>query len=70
MQISRATSIVGSCIGGMPETQEVVDYCCKNGIRPQIELIRPNQITAAYLRVEKKEVRYRFVIDLASARAG
>lgn len=63
-------SIVGSCIGGMPETQEVVDYCCGNAIRPQIELIRPDQIDEAYLRVEKKDVRYRFVIDLASNRTG
>ncbi len=62
-------SLVGSCIGGMPETQELVDYCCANAIRPQIELIRPDQITDAYLRVENKDVRYRFVIDLASNRA-
>ena len=62
-------SIVGSCIGGMPETQELVDYCCANGIRPQIELISPEQITEAYLRVENKDVRFRFVIDLASNRA-
>lgn len=59
-------AIVGSCIGGMPETQELVDYCCANGIRPEIELVRPDQITAAYSRVEKKDVRYRFVIDLAA----
>jgi uncharacterized zinc-type alcohol dehydrogenase-like protein len=63
-------SLVGSCIGGMPETQELVDYCCANAIRPQIELIRPDQITDAYLRVENKDVRYRFVIDLASDRSG
>jgi uncharacterized zinc-type alcohol dehydrogenase-like protein len=63
-------AIVGSCIGGMPETQELVDYCCANGIRPQIELIRPDQITESYLRVEDRDVRYRFVIDLASNRAG
>ena len=63
-------AIVGSCIGGMPETQEVVDYCIANAIRPQIELIRPDQIDEAYLRVEGKDVRYRFVIDLAANRAG
>ena len=62
-------SLAGSCIGGMPETQEVVDYCFANGIRPQIELIRPDQIDEAFLRVEGKSVRYRFVIDLASDRA-
>jgi uncharacterized zinc-type alcohol dehydrogenase-like protein len=62
-------SIVGSCIGGMPEPQEVVDYCCANGICPHVELIRPDQITEAYRRIENKDVRYRFVIDLASLRA-
>ena len=63
-------SLAGSCIGGMPETQELVDYCCANAIRPQIELISPDQITDAYLRVENKDVRYRFVIDLVASRAG
>ena len=63
-------ALVGSCIGGMPETQEVVDYCYANGIRPQIELIRPDQITEAYLRVENKNMSYRFVIDLAADRTG
>jgi uncharacterized zinc-type alcohol dehydrogenase-like protein len=53
----------------MPETQEVVDYCHANAIRPQIELIRPNQITEAFARVENRDVRYRFVIDLASGRS-
>ena len=61
-------SLVGSCIGGMPETQEVVDYCIANAIRPQIELIRPDQIAAAYDRVENKDVRYRYVIDIGSNR--
>jgi uncharacterized zinc-type alcohol dehydrogenase-like protein len=63
-------SLAGSCIGGMPETQDVVDYCIANAIRPQIELIRPDQITQAYTRVENKAVRYRYVIDLASGRTG
>ena len=54
----------------MPETQELVDYCCANGIRPQIEMIRPDQITESYLRVEDRDVRYRFVIDLAANREG
>lgn len=62
-------SLVGSCIGGMPETQELVDYCCTNAIHPEIELIRPNQIDEAFLRVENKDVRFRFVIDLAAGRA-
>ena len=43
--------------------------CCTNAIRPQIELIHPDQITQAYLRVENKDVRYRFVIDVAAGKA-
>lgn len=61
-------SLVGSCIGGMPETQELVDYCCTNAIHPEIELIRPDQIDEAFVRVENNDVRYRFVIDLAAGR--
>jgi uncharacterized zinc-type alcohol dehydrogenase-like protein len=48
----------------------VVDYRCANAIAPQIELIQPDAIAQAYLRVENKAVRYRFVLDLASQRAG
>ena len=62
-------SLVGSCIGGMPETQELVDDCYANAIHPEIELIRPDQIDEAFLRVENKDVRYRFVIDLAAGGA-
>jgi uncharacterized zinc-type alcohol dehydrogenase-like protein len=67
---TRRRSLPGSCIGGMPETQEVVDYCHTNAIRPQIELIRPDQITDAFARVENRDVRYRFVIDLTAGRSG
>ncbi len=63
-------SLVGSCIGGMPETQEVVDYCVAHNIRPQIELIKPHQINEAYARVENREVRYRYVIDMGSGHGG
>ena len=63
-------SIAGSCVGGMPETQEVVDYCCTNVIRPQIGLVHADQIDEAYLRVGRNDVRYRSIIDLASHRTG
>ncbi|WP_058913798.1 NAD(P)-dependent alcohol dehydrogenase [Entomohabitans teleogrylli] len=58
----------GSMIGGIAETQQVVDYCFARNIRPEVELIRPDQIQAAYRRVLDKDVRYRFVIDFASAK--
>lgn len=55
-----------SLIGGMKETQEVVDYCAKNKIYPQIEVISAEQITEAWKKVENKEARYRYVIDTAT----
>ncbi len=57
-------NISGSLIGGMDETQEVVDYCASRNIKSEIEMITPDQITAAYDRVVGKDVRYRFVIDM------
>lgn len=59
-------SLAGSMIGGIAETQEVIDYCAARNIRADIELIRPEQINRAYERVMNKDVRYRFVIDMAS----
>ncbi len=55
-----------SLIGGIPETQEVVHYCADNGIKPQIELIRANQINEAWEKVLHKQARYRYVIDAAT----
>jgi uncharacterized zinc-type alcohol dehydrogenase-like protein len=55
-----------SLIGGIPETQEVVDYCTKNNILPQIEIIKANEINSAWDKVVNKEARYRFVIDAAT----
>lgn len=61
-------SLAGSMIGGIAETQEVIDHCFARNIRPDIELIRPDQINAAFDRVVGKDVRYRFVIDFASTK--
>lgn len=57
-------NIAGSLIGGIKETQEVVDYCAARNIKSDIEMITPEQITNAYDRVVNKDVRYRFVIDM------
>ena len=57
-------NIAGSLIGGMAETQEVVDYCIARNIKADIEMITPDQITKAYDKVVGKDVRYRFVIDM------
>jgi uncharacterized zinc-type alcohol dehydrogenase-like protein len=61
-------SLAGSMIGGIRETQEVVDYCAARHIQADIELIRPEQIDAAYKRVMGKEARYRFVIDFTEGK--
>lgn len=59
-------SLSGSMIGGIPETQEMLDFCGQHGITADIEMIRMDQINAAYERMLKSDVKYRFVIDMAS----
>jgi uncharacterized zinc-type alcohol dehydrogenase-like protein len=58
--------LAGSLIGGLAETQEMLDYCAEHGIVSDIEIIPIQQINEAYERVLRGDVRYRFVIDLAS----
>jgi uncharacterized zinc-type alcohol dehydrogenase-like protein len=58
--------LAGSGIGGIAETQEMLDFCAERGIVSDIELIRIDQINQAYERLLKGDVRYRFVIDMAS----
>lgn len=57
-------SLVGSLIGGMPETQEMLDFCMKNNVRSDVEVITPDRIPEAYDRTIRSDVRYRFVIDM------
>ena len=64
--ISNRRSIIGSMIGGMKETQEMLDYCAEHNIVSDIELINMQNINEAYERMLKGDVKYRFVIDLAS----
>lgn len=59
-------SIAGSSIGGLPETQEMLNFCAENGIVSDIELIDIKDIHPAYDRMLKGDVRYRFVIDMAT----
>jgi uncharacterized zinc-type alcohol dehydrogenase-like protein len=60
--------LAGSAIGGIAETQEMLDHCAAHGIVSDIELIPIEQINAAYERVLKSDVRYRFVIDVSTLR--
>ena len=64
--IGRRRSLAGSLIGGIAETQEMLDYCAEHGIVCDIELIKIDQINEAYERMLKSDVKYRFVIDMAS----
>jgi uncharacterized zinc-type alcohol dehydrogenase-like protein len=64
--IFRRRSFSGSLVGGLPETQEMLDFCGQHNITSDIELIRMDQINAAYERMLKSDVKYRFVIDMAS----
>jgi uncharacterized zinc-type alcohol dehydrogenase-like protein len=59
-------SVAGSGIGGLAETQEMLDYCAEHNIVSDIEIIDIKDITASYARMVKGDVRYRFVIDIAT----
>jgi uncharacterized zinc-type alcohol dehydrogenase-like protein len=62
-------SVAGSLIGGIAETQEMLDFCGKHDITSDIEVIRIQDINAAYERMLKSDVKYRFVIDMSSLAA-
>jgi uncharacterized zinc-type alcohol dehydrogenase-like protein len=64
--VMRNRAIAGSLIGGLPETQEMLDFCGQHGILPEVEMIRADEINQAWERMEKGDVRYRFVIDMES----
>lgn len=64
--IMQRKSLAGSLIGGIRETQEMLDFCSEHNITSDIELINMSQINEAYERILKSDVKYRFVIDMAS----
>jgi uncharacterized zinc-type alcohol dehydrogenase-like protein len=64
--ISRRRNLAGSMIGGIRETQEMLDFCAQHQLTCDIEVIPIEKVNEAYERVLKSDVRYRFVIDLAS----
>ncbi len=64
--IFKRRSLAGSGIGGIRETQEMLDFCAEHGIVCDIEMIKIQQINEAYERLLKSDVKYRFVIDMAS----
>ncbi len=64
--IFKRRNFAGSLIGGIAETQEMLDFCGRHGITSDIEMIRMEEIEAAYARMLKSDVKYRFVIDMAT----
>ena len=61
--LSPRKTLQGSLIGGCPQTQEMLDFCAEHGVRPRIEMISADEITASYDKVVHSQVRYRYVID-------
>ncbi len=66
MLVMGRKAVAGSAIGGIAETQEMLDFCAAHNINCDVEMINMQDINAAYERLEKSDVRYRFVIDMAS----
>jgi uncharacterized zinc-type alcohol dehydrogenase-like protein len=64
--IMKRRAIAGSMIGGIPEIQEMLDFCAEHGIVADIEMIRTDQIEGAYERMVRGDVKYRFVVDSAT----
>jgi uncharacterized zinc-type alcohol dehydrogenase-like protein len=58
--------VAGSLIGGIAQTQEMLDFCARKNVLPEVEMIRMDEINQAFVRMERSDVRYRFVIDMAS----
>lgn len=66
--IRKRKNLAGSLIGGLKETQEMLDFCAANNVHPEVEMINIQDINQAWNRVKKADVKYRFVIDMASLR--
>jgi uncharacterized zinc-type alcohol dehydrogenase-like protein len=64
--IFQGREVAGSLIGGIAETQEMLDYCAEHNITPEVEMINIKDINQAYERMEKSDVKYRFVIDIST----
>jgi len=64
--VFQGRNLAGSLIGGIAETQEMLDYCAANNITSDVEVIDIKDINKAYVRMEKSDVKYRFVIDMAT----
>ena len=68
--VTKRRVVAGSLIGGMPETQEVLDFCAEHDITCDIEMLDIRNINEAYVRMKKGDVKYRFVIDMKTLKEG
>lgn len=59
-------TITGSVVGGMTETEELLRYCAEKGIAPEVQMISIQDINDAHKKMEEEDVRFRYVIDMAS----
>ena len=66
--ITKRRRLAGSAIGGIRETQEMLDFCARHGVASDVEVIPIQKINEAWDRTVRSDVRYRFVIDTASLR--
>lgn len=64
--IFKRKHLAGSLIGGIQETQELLDFCAKHNVLPDVEMISIQEINEAYERMLKGDVKYRFVIDMST----
>ena len=67
--LKRRKTVTGSFIGGMPETQAMLDFCGKHNITPDCEMINASQIGEAFQRTMNGDVKYRFVLDCSSIKS-
>ena len=65
-QLIFGRSLAGSLIGGIAETQEMLDFCGEKQILSEVEVIRMDEINETYEKMQKNEVKYRFVVDLST----
>mgnify|MGYP003703201431 CR=1 FL=1 len=66
MHVAANKTLAGSCIGGMADTQEMIDLAAKHGVTAEIEVIGADYVNTAMERLAKADVRYRFVFDIGN----
>ena len=68
--LTNRRTLAGSMSGGMPETQEMLDFCSEHGIGADVEIVAADELDRAYDRLTAGDVRYRFVLDVSTIAKG